>query len=119
LRSYEILSHEAEVVQKVFGLYTEAGLSINGIARRLNEQNGAVQQCGPCFATPLIKGWLALAKPNEPKGRRSPGLCAGEAVILHAAAPIENALEMNGLKFRYLHLSANTLLHWHKNNWKK
>ena len=35
---YEILSHEAEVVQKVFGLYTEAGMSINGIARWLNEQ---------------------------------------------------------------------------------
>ena len=35
---YEIISREAEVVQQVFGLYTETGLSINKIARWLNEQ---------------------------------------------------------------------------------
>jgi len=36
---YDILSHEAEVVQQVFSLYTERGLSINAIARWLNEES--------------------------------------------------------------------------------
>jgi len=40
---YEILRHEAEVVQQVFGLYTESGLSINAIARWLNEQQIATR----------------------------------------------------------------------------
>ncbi len=35
---YEIIPREAEVVQQVFGLYTETGLSINQIARCLNDQ---------------------------------------------------------------------------------
>jgi site-specific DNA recombinase len=34
---YQILEHEAEVVQRVFGLYTQEGLSINAIARWLSE----------------------------------------------------------------------------------
>ena len=36
---YEILSHEAEVVRHVYSLYTARGLSINAIARWLNEQS--------------------------------------------------------------------------------
>jgi len=43
---YEVSEKEAEVVRNVFKLYTEGGLSINGIARRLNDhqtptRNGA------------------------------------------------------------------------------
>jgi site-specific DNA recombinase len=35
---YEVIESEAEVVRKVYQLYTSHGLSINGIARWLNEQ---------------------------------------------------------------------------------
>ncbi len=40
---YEIISHEAEVVRQVFELYTKIGLSINKIARWLNEQQIATR----------------------------------------------------------------------------
>lgn len=36
---YEVIEDEAEVVQKVFKLYTECGQCINGIARWLNKHN--------------------------------------------------------------------------------
>jgi site-specific DNA recombinase len=35
---YELIEKEAEVVRAVFGLYTEDGLSVNAIARWLNDQ---------------------------------------------------------------------------------
>jgi site-specific DNA recombinase len=35
---YEVIEHEAEIVRMVFELYTEAGLSIGGITRWLNER---------------------------------------------------------------------------------
>ena len=40
---YEILTHQAAVVQQVFDLYTKTGLSINAIARQLNEQQIATR----------------------------------------------------------------------------
>ena len=40
---YEIISHEAEVVRQVFERYTKTGLSINKIARWLNEQQIATR----------------------------------------------------------------------------
>ena len=47
---YEVLAAEAAVVQRVFNLYTEDGLSINAIARWLNDQavstrHGASRWC--------------------------------------------------------------------------
>ena len=40
---YEIISHETEVVRQVFERYTKTGLSINKIARWLNEQQIATR----------------------------------------------------------------------------
>jgi len=40
---YQVLEHEARVVRSVFDLYTQDGLSINAIARRLNEQGIATR----------------------------------------------------------------------------
>jgi site-specific DNA recombinase len=40
---YQVLEHEAQVVRTVFKLYTQDGLSINAIARWLNEQGIATR----------------------------------------------------------------------------
>jgi site-specific DNA recombinase len=41
---YEVIETEAEVVRTVFDLYTRAGLSINAIARHLNQQQVATRR---------------------------------------------------------------------------
>src|SRR5213595_4213282 len=41
---YEVIEAEAEVVHTVFALYTHAGLSINAIARHLNQQQIATRR---------------------------------------------------------------------------
>ena len=48
--AYEVKEHEAEVVRKVFQLYTRDGISINAVARWLNDhriptRNGAARWC--------------------------------------------------------------------------
>src|SRR5207244_7493493 len=42
---YEVMEAEAKVVRMVFEIYTQQGLSINAIARLLNERQIATRTC--------------------------------------------------------------------------
>ena len=71
---YEVLKQEAEAVQQVFRLYTERGLSINAIARWLNEQQittrtGRSQWCRSTvwamLRNPAYKGLACFGKTEQ------------------------------------------------------
>lgn len=76
---YEVLEGEAEMVRRVFGLYTEAGLSINAIARWLNEhsvatRNGAARWCRSVvwamLRNPAYRGTACFGKTERAERQR-------------------------------------------------
>jgi site-specific DNA recombinase len=58
---YEVLEAEAEVVRTVFDLYTRAGLSINAIARHLNQQQIATRGADTRWERSTV--WALLRNP--------------------------------------------------------
>ncbi len=77
---YEVLDTEAEMVRRVFGLYTEDGLSINGIARWLNDQgvatrNGAARWCRSVvwamLRNPAYRGTACFGKTERAERQRT------------------------------------------------
>jgi len=76
---YQILEHEAEVVQRVFGLYTQEGLSINAIARWLSEheiptRTGLSRWCRSTvwamLRNPAYKGMACFGKTESAPRRK-------------------------------------------------
>jgi site-specific DNA recombinase len=76
---YQVLEHEAQVVRTVFKLYTQDGLSINAIARWLNEQGIATRTgLSPwCRSTvwamlrnPAYKGTACFGKTEQTERRK-------------------------------------------------
>ena len=79
---YEVIESEIDVVRMVFGIYTQQRLSINAIARLLNERGistrtgkiaGNDRWCGQCCATQPMKAKRVTAKPNSRIDSASPG----------------------------------------------
>jgi site-specific DNA recombinase len=77
---YEVVETEAKVVRMVFEIYTQQRLSINAIARLLNERrsrhgrakaDGNDLRFGACSAILLIGERLAMAKPSSGPGNGS------------------------------------------------
>src|SRR2546429_2182509 len=58
---YEVIEAEAEVVHTVFALYTHAGLSINAIARHLNQQQIATRRGDTRWERSTV--WALLRNP--------------------------------------------------------
>jgi site-specific DNA recombinase len=58
---YEVIEAEAEVVRLVFDLYTRAGLSINAIARQLNQQQIATRRGNTRWERSTV--WALLRNP--------------------------------------------------------
>jgi site-specific DNA recombinase len=58
---YEVIEAEAEVVRLVFDLYTRAGLSINAIARQLNQQQIATRRGNSRWERSTV--WALLRNP--------------------------------------------------------
>jgi len=58
---YEIIETEAEIVRMVFELYTRAGLSINAIARHLNQQQIATRRGDTRWERSTV--WALLRNP--------------------------------------------------------
>jgi site-specific DNA recombinase len=58
---YEVIEAEAEVVRLVFDLYTRAGLSINAIARHLNQQQIATRRGNTRWERSTV--WALLRNP--------------------------------------------------------
>ena len=81
-----MIETEAKVVRMVFEIYTQQGLSINAIARMLNERQiadtdrqgpaGNGPRCGACCAIRHIGERHVMAKQNCVPGNESPGHCA-------------------------------------------
>jgi len=76
---YEVLEAEAEVVRRVFGLYTEEGLSINAIARWLTDhgvatRNGAARWCRSVvwamLRNPAYRGAACFGKTERAERQR-------------------------------------------------
>ncbi|MEE8287768.1 MAG: recombinase family protein [Gammaproteobacteria bacterium] len=76
---YEVLDGEAEMVRRVFNLYTEQGLSINGIARWLSDQgvatrNGAARWCRSVvwamLRNPAYRGTACFGKTERAERQR-------------------------------------------------
>ena len=58
---YEVIEAEAEVVRTAFDLYTRAGLSINAIARHLNQQQIATRRGDTRWERSIV--WALLRNP--------------------------------------------------------
>ena len=78
--SYQVLEQEAEVVRTVFNLYTQSTLSINAIARWLNEQQiptrkGASRWCRSTvwamLRNPAYKGMAGFGKTERTERRKT------------------------------------------------
>jgi site-specific DNA recombinase len=59
---YEVIEAEAEVVRRVFDLYTRAGLSINAITRHLNQQQVATRRGDSRWERSTV--WALLRNPS-------------------------------------------------------
>src|SRR5437879_12838867 len=103
---YEVVEAEAKVVRMVFEIYTQQRLSINAIARLLNERRIATRTgkgrwerstVWACCATRLIGGPPAMAKRNCVHGNESRGHYANGKACQAATAPAMSGRARNAL----------------------
>jgi DNA invertase Pin-like site-specific DNA recombinase len=106
---YEVIEAEAKVVRMVFEIYTQQRLSINAIARLLNEQqiaNGRVRavgsdpRFGACCAIPRIGERRAMAKPSSGRGNASRGPFANGKPCPAATLVDMSCRARNGLRLQ-------------------
>ena len=107
---YEVIEAEADVVRLVFDTYTKEGLSINAIARLLNDRRtqpagdrrgGNGLRYGPCCAILHTKAKHALAKRSARRVGRSRGPCGSEVDTVAVVARIESDRAQNGSRLPY------------------
>ena len=108
---YEVMETEAKVVRMVFEMYTQQGLSINAIARLLNERQIATRTAkaagndprfGACCAIPRIEARPAMARPNSGPGNVSRALCVNGKPCRVATVRLMSGLARSGLRSRCL-----------------
>ena len=125
---YEVIEAEAAVVRTVFDLYTRAGVSINAIARLLNQQQIATRRGDTRWERSTV--WALLRNPAY-QGKA----CYGKTAIrprqritrplrhrnrLHpATAPTMRGHVRTGSRLRYQHWSTRRPSHSPKSSWRK
>ena len=92
---YEVIETEAQAVRMVFEVYTQQRLSINAIARMLNEHRVADRfiEAG-CYATQPIAGRPAMGKQNSVHASASPSRCDSAMELLAGTVRATNSSRM-------------------------
>ena len=94
---YEVVESEASVVRQVYEVYTQQGLSINAIARMLNQgrsppgrrrRAGNELRSGACCATRRTEAGHVMARPSFVHGSESRDLCGNATDWPAVIAPI-------------------------------
>jgi hypothetical protein len=110
---YEVMEAEARVVRMVFEIYTQQRLSINAIARLLNERRIATRTgkgrwerstVWACCTIPRIGEPPAMAKPSSGPGNASRARFVNEkpsrvATWVAMSGPVQNGLRSRCLRW--------------------
>ena len=109
---YEVVEAEAKVVRMVFEIYSQQGLSINAMARLLNERQIATRTgkgrwerstVWGMMSIPRIVGPPAMEKPNCGPVNASRALCVNEKLCRAATLVVMSDPARIGLRSRCLH----------------
>jgi site-specific DNA recombinase len=105
---YEVVEAEAHVVRMMFEIYTQQGLSINAIARLLNERQVATRTgkgrwerstVWGMLRNPEYRGPLVMARPNSGPGNVSRALSVNGKPYRVATLVVMSAPARSGLRF--------------------
>jgi Recombinase len=108
---YEVVEAEAKVVGMVFEIYTQQGLSINAIARLLNQRQVATRTgkgrwerstVWGMLRIPHIAGPPPMARPNSGPDNASRAHCDNEKPCRAATLVVMSGLVRSGLRSRCL-----------------
>jgi site-specific DNA recombinase len=107
---YEVIEAEAAVVRRVYEMYTQQGLSINAIARLLNEEQiptrtgtlaGSDPRFGGCCATRPTGAGPAMGRPNSGRDSASREHCGNAGGWRAATVPTTSSLDPIGSRSRF------------------
>ena len=115
-------------MRMVYEIYTEQGLSINAIARLLNERQIPTRtgksrwersRSGAYCAIRHIVERPATARRNCGRVNGSRDRCANEKDCRVAIAPTTSDRRRSGFRFRCQRWSARRCLHWRRSSWRR
>ena len=115
-------------MRRVYQAYTQQGLSINGIAHMLHEeqippgrgrQAGSAPRCGVCCATRRIRAGRALGRQKFVRDSASPDRYGNAQGWPPATVPTTNDPDRIGSRSRFRPWSAKKRSRWPKSSWSK
>jgi DNA invertase Pin-like site-specific DNA recombinase len=125
---YQVIEHEADVVRMVFDAYTREGLSINAIARLLNQRQIATRHGDTrwerstvwgLLRNPAYRGRACYGKTELRARNGSPVHSDSVTDCPHATAQATSGRARTGSRLRFQHWSVTRRSSWHKSNWKE